>query len=219
MTLLAGREARAQSGFILAIGTPVQARTTTDTSWREGDIVGIGPCLAVKFDGSEEPDGSYRATSFPGITGVRRVDRDGKWQSPSTEEMRALQGCSLEDAKPDPACGSGPSLARATVLGTLHGASMRAGEGGPWEPFLELGPEQVTTLSSGTACTTTLGMIEAAGTGAASDPLPLLGIVQLADLGFVVVRGVVPTAGAHGSQSVTLVGADLRPRGHLRFNF
>lgn len=219
LALCAGRDAAAQSNFILAIGSPVQARTVADSNWREGDIVGVGPCLAVKFDGAEEPDGSFMATGFRGITAVRMVDRDGKWHSPSAEEMRALQGCHVGPPAPDTACGSGPSLARSTVLGVLQGAALHAGQGGPWEPFLGLGPELVTTLSTGTACTTTLGMIDAANAGTLPDPLPLLGIVQLSDLGFVVVRGTVPTPGAHGSQSVLLVGTDLVRTTILRFNF
>jgi len=116
-------------------------------------------------------------------------------------------------------CGAEPKIARAAVLGTLHGAAMNAGNGGPWDPFIGVKPDSVQAIEDATACGGFLMALAEAGGQAAADSLPLQGIINLGDLAVVIVRAR-GTPGTRGSvRSTTLMDIDFKVLRYDRFQF
>lgn len=116
-------------------------------------------------------------------------------------------------------CGSEPAIARATILGRLYGEMARAGEGRPWEPYIGVKPDSVQAFTDEAACAGVLMAAAESETEAATDSLPLKGIVNLGDLGVVIVRGR-GKPGERGSvQTMALLDADLVVRSYHRMQF
>lgn len=131
----------------------------------------------------------------------------------------ALGAGTLEAQAEAAGCGTEPKLARATVLGSLHGATANAGSGSPWEPFLAVKPDSVQPFEDAAACEGVLMALAEAGGQAATDSLPLQGIVNLGDLGVVVVRARGAPAARGSARSMTLLAIDFKVLRYDRFQF
>jgi hypothetical protein len=116
-------------------------------------------------------------------------------------------------------CGAEPTIARAAVLGRLRGEAAKAGNTGPWAPFTGVKPDSVQAIVDAAACEGFVMMLTEAGGRAATDTLPLQGIINLGDLGVVIVRGKGPAGTRGTAQSMTLMDVDFKVLRYDRFQF
>jgi len=116
-------------------------------------------------------------------------------------------------------CGNAPAIAREDVLGRLRGAASRPGGSGPWSAFRAVTPDSVQAFTDEAACVGILMAVAESESAASKDSLPLQGIVNLNDLGVVIVRikGKVGTPGS--TQSITLLDMDFAVRRYDHFQF